>query len=107
MDPQTIKYPELCQALFDKASEFAEHLKTLTKVNDELKSKCEKTLVALTTIVGTTTQIVCSVCFTRERSHVCVPCGHAFCESCSQRAFRRGRCHTCRGTVESQLRVFL
>jgi len=107
MDSAT-SYPDLCKSLLDKTNQFSEHLKTLTEVNDELKQKCEKALVALATVVGTTTnRVSCPVCFTRERTHVLVPCGHPFCDSCSVRACRRGRCHTCRGTVESNLRVFL
>ena len=106
MEPPT-SYSDLCKSLLDKTSAFSDHLKTLTEVNDELKLKCEKALVALSTVVGTTTnRVSCPVCFTRERTTL-VPCGHPFCDSCSVRACRRGRCHTCRSTVESNLRVFL
>ena len=105
----TSSYSDLAKSLLEKTTQFAEHLKTLTQVNDELKEKCEKALTALSTVVGSsaTSPASCPICFARQRTHVLVPCGHIFCGSCSTRACRRGRCHSCRGTVDSNLRVFL
>ena len=87
------------------------HLRNLTNINSELKDKCEAALAALRELCGSDSlaaRISCSICCTRERTHGLLPCGHAgLCEACSSRVVRRGRCHFCRGTVESNIRIFL
>ena len=104
-------YAELAKSLHDKTVELDVHLRNLTEINSGLKEKCVKALAALRELCGSDSlaaRISCSICCTRERTHGLLPCGHAgLCEACSSRVVRRGRCHFCRGTVESNIRIFL
>ena len=104
-------YADLAKSLHDKTVELASHLQNLTTINDELKEKCEKALTALRMLTGSNSlaaRITCSVCYTRERSHALLPCGHGgLCEGCATRIVRRGRCSSCRGSVEGSIRIFL
>ena len=104
-------YTELAKSLHDKTVELDKHLRNLTTVNTALKEKCEKALGALRDLCGSNSlavQISCSVCFTRERTHAFLPCGHGgLCEGCATRGVRRGRCFTCRGPVEGSIRIYL
>ena len=104
-------YAELAKSLHEKTCELGTHLRNLTTINDELKDRCEKALTAMRTLCGSNSlaaRITCSICYTRERSHALLPCGHGgLCETCSTRVVRRGRCHSCRATVEGCIRIFL
>ena len=104
-------YADLAKNLHTKTIELDTHLRNLTDVNDQLKDRCEKALAALRNLCGSNSlaaRITCSICYTRERTHALLPCGHGgLCEQCSSRVVRRGRCHTCRVTVESNVRIFL
>ena len=102
-------YEDLTKSLHTKACELDSHLRNLTTINDELKDKCEKALSALRALCGdVTAHTTCSICYTRERTHAILPCGHGgFCEACSDRVVRRARCPTCRGSVEGNIRIFL
>ena len=113
MNLQTPKsYAGLAKSLYAKTCELDVHLKNLKTVNDELKDRCEKALAALGELCGSDSsiaaRITCNICYSRERTHAMMPCGHGgLCETCSTRAVRRGRCHSCRGSVESAIRIFL
>ena len=101
------KYTELATALRDKAVEFDKILRTLTHINSDLKDRCEKAIEVLSKF-GKKQELTCSVCCTRARTHLFLPCAHGgFCDACSTRGVRRGRCFTCRGPVDSTLRIFL
>ena len=103
-------YEELLKSMLDKAVEFDTALCKVKKTNDELLNRAEKTLQNITELMGTcgtTTVKKCTVCYTREVQTVLVPCGHTFCTSCAARAETRGRCHTCRGRVDSTMRVYI
>ena len=103
-------YEELLKSMRDKAVEFDTALCKVKKTNDELLNRAEKTLQNITELMGTcgtTTVKKCTVCYTREVQTVLVPCGHTFCTSCAARAETRGRCHTCRGRVDSTMRVYI
>ena len=104
-------YADLAKGLHDKTVELDGHLRNLTTINNELKEKCEKALAALRELCGShslAARITCSICYTRERTHAVLPCGHGgLCETCCARVVRRGRCSTCRGPVEGSLRVYL
>jgi len=103
-------YEELLKSMRDKAVEFDTALCKVKKTNDELLNRAEKTLQNITELMGTcgTTPVKkCTVCYTREVQTVLVPCGHTFCTSCAARAETRGRCHTCRGRVDSTMRVYI
>ena len=103
-------YEELLRGMRDKAVEFDAALCKVKKTNDELLNRAEKTLQNITELMGTcgtTTVKKCTVCYTREVLTVLVPCGHTFCTSCAVRAETRGRCHTCRGRVDSTMRVYI
>ena len=103
-------YEELLKSMRDKAIEFDAALCKVKKTNDELLNRAEKTLQNITELMGTcgTTPVKkCTVCYTREVQTVLVPCGHTFCTSCAARAETRGRCHTCRGRVDSTMRVYI
>ena len=47
---------------------------------------------------------VCSICMTDRITSVLVPCGHGFCNSCSQK--QRNTCFLCRCTVRDRQRVY-
>ena len=103
-------YEELLRGMRDKAVEFDAALCKVKKTNDELLDRAEKTLQNITELMGTcgTTAVKkCTVCYTRPLLTVLVPCGHTFCTSCAVRAETRGRCHTCRGRVDSTMRVYI
>ena len=104
-------YAGLAKSLHTKSCELEGHLRNLTTINEELKEKCSKVLAALQQICGSESlaaRITCSICYSRERTHAILPCGHGgVCEACSARVLRRGRCHSCRSTVESVVRIFL
>ena len=103
-------YEELLKSMRDKAVEFDAALCKVKKTNDELLNRAEKTLQNITELMGTcgTTPVKkCTVCYTREVQTVLVPCGHTFCTSCAARAETRGRCHSCRGRVDSTMRVYI
>ena len=107
----TTSYTDLAKSLHEKTVELASHLQNLTTINDELKDKCEKALAALQLLTGSNSlasRITCSVCYTRERTHALLPCGHGgLCVGCATRMVRRGRCHSCRGSIEGSIRIFL
>lgn len=102
-------YTELAKDLNQRATEFAGHIDTLKEINSDLIDRTSKVLTALTALVGNTTlRITCSICCTRERTTVLLPCAHGgFCHDCAARCARRGRCPTCRSTVEQAVRVFM
>jgi len=48
----------------------------------------------------------CNVCFTEDITHVLIPCGHCFCQSCCGR-LQRNRCHICRQNVSQKYKIHL
>ena len=102
----TSSIEELCTKMKQKTEEFEKHLNTLSSINNDLKIKSTKMLEVLNEVVGDSKK-TCSVCYTRQSSFACLPCGHVFCESCAQRAQNRGRCFICRIRVESFVKIFL
>ena len=104
-------YCDLAKSLHDKSVELDVLLKNLTTINSELKDKCEKALAALRRLCGNNSiaaRITCGICYSRERTHAILPCGHGgLCEPCAARVVRRGRCSTCRATAESHIRIYL
>ena len=107
----SLSYADLAKSLHQKTIDLDKHMRNLSTINDELKEKCEKALNALHGLCGTNSiasRITCGICYTRERTHAIMPCGHAgLCETCSSRVVRRGRCPTCRQAVESSVRIYL
>ena len=105
------KYADLAKKMHDRGVELNSQLHKLTAVNADLVVKCENVLSCLKEFQGSRSlaaQISCSICLENERSHVFIPCGHGgFCKDCAERAQRRNRCFTCRGNVDSLIRVFL
>lgn len=104
-------YTDLAKKFHDKATEFGVHLASINTLNDEVKVRTEKLLVSIEKLMGTQSiaaKISCSVCYTRERTHAILPCGHAgICEGCATRAQQRNRCFTCRGRIEEVVRIYL
>ena len=96
-------YINLAENLRAKAVELDNTLKMLASVNNDIKDRCEKAITALQALTRTNP---CSVCCETKLSHAFVPCGHCFCENCSVRGLRRGRCFTCRGTIERTMKVY-
>ena len=111
MNPESKTYVGLAKSLYTKTCELEGHLRNLTTINSELKDRCEKALDALRQLCGSDTapaRATCSICYSRERTHAILPCGHGgLCEPCSARVLRRGRCHSCRATAESVVRIFI
>ena len=103
-------YEEIVKKMRAKAEQFDAALCKAKKMNDELLVRAEKALQSITELMGTVTDAPgrkCTVCYTREVASAVVPCGHTFCGSCAARAETRGRCHTCRGRVDTCMRVFI
>jgi hypothetical protein len=104
-------YEDILKKMRDKGVEFDIHLSRVKKANDELVAKAEKTLSTLHDLVGTVRPAprTCSVCYTRALTMVIVPCGHAFCTNCTERATQRNpaRCFTCRGRIADTLKVYV
>ena len=106
-----MSYTELAKSLHDKAGEFNEMLASLQTLNTEVRDRISQVLEKIKAMSGSNSlraQIACSICASRPRTHIFLPCGHGgFCHGCAERGHRRGRCHTCRGTVDDILKVFL
>ena len=109
-DPEK-SYSDLATSLHEKTVQLDKHLRNLTTINEELKDRCEKALGALRQLCGSPSlaaRITCGICYTRERTHALLPCGHGgLCAGCATRMVRRGRCHSCRGSIEGSIRIFL
>ena len=103
--PQT--YTDLAKALHEKAGDLEKLLNNLSSINSDLKNRCGRAIEALSNLIQPP-KAKCSVCCTRDAACVFIPCGHGgFCEACAVRAERRGRCFTCRGPIQSTLRIFI
>jgi hypothetical protein len=53
---------------------------------------------------GGETGITCSICMEGKISATLVPCGHSFCNNCTQR--QRHLCYVCRTPVERRMRLY-
>ena len=107
---QTMSFEEVAVKMHERALQLDERLVALKKVNNDLIDRSKKVLEALEGFVGTVIgkQKTCNVCYSRPRTHVFLPCGHGgFCLSCCERGQSRNRCFTCRGRVDSTLKVFV
>jgi len=51
-----------------------------------------------------TSRLQCSICWDKEKTHVLIPCGHSFCESCCGKIFR---CAICRARKVTQVKVHM
>ena len=101
-------YEDVVKSMRGKAIEFDVHLDKIKKLNNELLQKAEKTLKGINELVGSVKPAKknCSVCYTRERTVSLVPCGHLFCDACSERARRTNRCFICRSRIDDCLRIY-
>ena len=104
-------YSELAKKFHEKSTAFGVHLASINTLNDEVKERTEKLLTAIEQLTGTQSiaaKISCSVCYTRDRTHAILPCGHGgICAGCATRAQQRNRCFTCRGRIEEVVRIYL
>ena len=109
MDSPT--FEDVVRTVHNKAVEFDQLICRAKKLNDDLVVTAEKALKGIADLVKTcapSTKKNCSVCYTRERTHALIPCGHGgICLLCANRVVRRARCHSCRGAVESAVRVYM
>ena len=106
---EQLSYEDQLRSIRDKALEFDKHLVRVKKYNDDLVQKSERVLHSVTELLGSakpTAKKNCAVCYTRERTHAVLPCGHVFCENCAQRA-ARGRCFNCRQPIQETIRVYV
>ena len=103
------KYSDLARELNVRASEFDQQIAAIKAVNDNVLVETGKLLDLLSSFVGCTgLRISCSICCTRERDHILLPCGHCtFCANCAERCRARGRCPTCRTHVEQAMKVYM
>jgi len=75
-------------------------LSSLSVCSDASSSDRDARLVAESSLGGAST---CTVCFTYEKTHLCVPCGHqCACETCSKQL---SSCPICRQTVNCWVKV--
>ena len=105
-------YEEVAAALHAGSVAFNGHLTNLKEINDVLLGKSAEMVEALKALGSSGPRepalTTCNVCFSRPRTHVLTPCGHAgFCESCAGRAHSRNRCHVCRGRVLEIFKIYL
>ena len=109
MDLTTKSYADMAKTMLTKTVELDKHLTDLSDVNKQLRNRCQKALDQLKLLVGNPVQRrTCCVCYTQDRTHCFIPCGHAgYCEGCAQRGVRRGRCFQCRGDIERAFRVYV
>lgn len=49
----------------------------------------------------------CVICFTSQRDHVAVPCGHLYCEGCAQQQCRNGNCYICKSEVIMTVKIYV
>jgi hypothetical protein len=49
--------------------------------------------------------VVCNICMFDNISHVLVPCGHTFCNNCTQKT--RHSCFICRSNVNQKMRIYI
>lgn len=47
---------------------------------------------------------LCSICTTEKISAVLIPCGHTFCNNCTQR--QKSMCYVCRCPVKERMRIY-
>ena len=101
-------FSDIANAMQEKSKELDVHLNHLKKLNEELRDRSEKILVALEKLVGCTknNDKSCTVCYSRPRTHA-VLCGHCYCQNCAQRCLDRGRCYVCRKAVTEMVRIYL
>ena len=99
-------YEEILMKMKEKSVEFANFLTGLNNLNLDIQSRTDKLLKAIDSLKGKNHKL-CTVCYTRIPSHAMQPCGHLFCQSCSERGMNRGKCFTCRTQIEGLFRVFL
>ena len=69
-------FSDIAKAMQEKSKELDDHLTHLKKLNEELRDRSEKILVALEKLVGCTknNDKSCTVCYSRPRTHA-VLCG--------------------------------
>jgi hypothetical protein len=55
-------------------------------------------------------ELLCSVCINDSKQYAIVPCGHKFCKTCidtiKSMSHEQRRCPTCRGTIDSSIKIF-
>ena len=109
MDESLRSYSQLAKDLNERAVSLDKHICELKQLNDDLVDRTSKVLIALQSLLGDTSlRISCTICCTRPRNTVILPCGHGgICDGCASRCHRRGRCPTCRGPTEGTLRIFM
>ena len=99
-------YPEILTKISAKSAEFAKFLADINHLNNDIKDRTDKLLKAINDLQGKGSKL-CTVCYTRERSHTILKCGHLFCSNCAERALARNKCFTCRQEIEGLFRVFI
>ena len=99
-------YQEVLVKLKEKSEEFSGFLTDINNLNNDIKTRTEKLLQAIDNLKGKHSTL-CTVCYTRERTHANLNCGHLFCENCGQRGLNRNKCFTCRQPIEGLFRVFM
>ena len=101
-------FSDIAKAMQEKSKELDDHLTHLKKLNEELRDRSEKILVALEKLVGCTknSDKSCTVCYSRPRTHA-VLCGPCYCQNCAQRCLDRGRCYVCRKAVTEMVRIYI
>jgi predicted transcriptional regulator len=88
------------------------------KIDTDLENVCRKQN-ALRKLVQTAiadmvkpediTKKMCPICFDREVGMAMVPCGHTFCQGCSNTAIQteyRSKCPQCRQTISTKVKIY-
>lgn len=86
----------------DLTENFSKHIINLQKESN----KCKKKLRHLSTFYNLSKKLdygyTCPICYNKEISMICVPCGHSFCSGCLQ----AGYCYLCRTKIEKKQPIF-
>jgi hypothetical protein len=76
--------------------DFIENSKTVYILHDFIN--------AFRQLVNAQTEPICGVCLTEAVSFVTIPCGHTFCQTCSQR--QTLTCYICRSNVKERMKIY-
>ncbi|MFM2392443.1 MAG: Zinc finger, type finger, partial [Bacteroidota bacterium] len=82
---------------------FSKHIINIQKES----GKCKRKLKQLSQFYNFSKKIdfgyICPICYNKEISLICVPCGHSFCSGCLKTDY----CYLCRTKIEKKQPIFL
>jgi hypothetical protein len=116
------QYDKLLLCKIHLSSFMEKNIRSLSEQRDALEAECSvlrdfisEGVRELKSIQAGAGEVAnpCTICFTAAVNSAVVPCGHAFCAECLKThsdagsRFQSSKCPTCRGKVESTIKLFL